>query len=800
MTASLLPVRSRRSAEADSATGAIAFTPARRTVFLCVLCVLLRLAFPAQAQRPLGIDVSDYQGTIDWVAVKNSGISFAWAKATEGYTANQINYATYAVNAKAAGVLFGTYHYARPDLHPGAIGAQTEAQHMWSVSSNYIKPGGFYLQPMLDIEADLTGAGYTTATLSQWVNDFCNYLVLVANSNGIAIKPVVYTYVSYSSTWLNTTVTNWPLWMAQYPVSPLPQTGNPSGTAPWPAGSWQCWQYSSTGVVPGIAGNCDLDVCITSNALTSLVIGGLGAPSLTTQPILHRATDIGGSVSFAATAAGNAPLKYQWRLNGVNISNATNAALNLVNAQTNNSGFYTLVVTNSSGAATSSPVSLLVYPQQAQVFADNFDVNSAANWIFNKSSADTATTFAFDYSTLGIPSAPNSGGSTLGVQMKANLANTAVAALSLSPTNKTFAGDYRLRFDGWINVNGPLPGGIGSTEFLTAGVGTSGTRTEWTGAGSTADGYYFSVNGDGGSSDTSTTFADYNAYSSTTAQLVGTGDYWAGTDVAARGNGNAYYQSTFPSGPAAPALQQVNYPQQSGNLNSGTFGLAWHDVIVSRRGNVVDWAVDGIRIATISNATFTASNVFVGFWDPFASLSSNNAINFGLVDNVRVEQPAVAPVLVAQPFSQWATMGSNVTLTASASGLPVPVYQWKFNGTNIAASTNTSLLLSNLQGTNAGLYSVFVTNISGTQTSSNAVLSLIASTQPTMQLAGAPAGGSVQLDCLGQSGATYALETSTDLVTWTTLTNIVAPAAAFSFTPSVSTDDLQRYYRLRSGP
>ena len=74
--------------------------------------------------------------------------------------------------------------------------------------------------------------------------------------------------------------------------------------------------------------------------------------------------------------------------------------------------------------------------------------------------------------------------------MKANLAGNAVAALSLSPTNQIFSGDYRLHFDAWVNVNGPFPGGDGggSTEFLTGGIGTSGARTEWNVSGSTADG------------------------------------------------------------------------------------------------------------------------------------------------------------------------------------------------------------------------------------------------------------------------------------------------------------------------
>ena len=58
----------------------------------------------------------------------------------------------------------------------------------------------------------------------------------------------------------------------------------------------------------------------------------------------------------------------------------------------------------------------------------------------------------------------SAGGTTSGVQMKANLGNTNAAALSLSPMNNVFSGDYRVRFDGWINVNGPLPGDGGSGE------------------------------------------------------------------------------------------------------------------------------------------------------------------------------------------------------------------------------------------------------------------------------------------------------------------------------------------------
>ena len=493
-------------------------------------------------------------------------------------------------------------------------------------------------------------------------------------------------------------------------------------------------------------------------------------------------------------------MKYQWKLNGANVLNATNATLNLLNAQPTNSGFYMLVVTNVTGSVTSSPVSLLVYPQQVTVFADNFDVNTATNWTANKSSTDTAVTFSFDYSTLGIPSAPNStNGSTRGVQMKANLAGAAVAALSLSPTNQNFSGDYRIRFDGWINVNGPFPGGgPGSTEFLTAGIGTAGTRPEWTGN-VAADGYYFSVNGDGGSSGTATNTADYNAYSGANILRVASGIYWAGTDTTARDNGNVYYTTAFPTGAAAPAFQQANYPQQSGSLNAGTFGLAWHDVIVSKRGSTVDWVVDGIRLATISNATFTASNVFVGFWDPFASLSSNNVINFGLVDNVRIDMPAALPAFITQPLAQMVKLGTNTSFTAAATGLPAPNYQWQFNGTNISGATNSTYVLAFVAATNTGYYSVVATNLIGATNSFSALLALVSPSAAQFQSINV-LNGTVQIGFIGDAYWTYTVETSTNLTDWSAATNLVSPNGVFNFSADVITNSSQQFFRTRVGP
>jgi|GEM_PF-872065 len=631
--------------------------------------------------------------------------------------------------------------------------------------------------------ADIGGTNYAVTMVTRLNTEWRNWQNGLTGFNTNAIKPIAPIGQGYNS--VNGPVDG--LSITNF-INAL-KTNSPAATAGGYRGvSW--WSCQHHGVAPDkwpAIGNTTL----STNALP---------PTFSLSPRLHRAVDTGASVSFTAAVSGSAPLKYQWTLNGAYVAGATTNYYNLTNAQTTNSGFYTLIVTNTSGSVTSSPVSLLVFPQQATVFADNFDVDTATNWILNRSSADNEATFNYNYAALGIPSAPNStNGSTFGVQLKANLSLGAVAAVSLSPTNQNFSGDYRVRFDGWINVNGPFPGGgLGSTEYLTAGVGTAGTNTEWTGN-AAADGYYFSVNGDGGSTDTTTTAADFNAYSGTAGQLVATGDYWAGTDATARGNGNAYYQTALPNGAAAPAMQLANYPQQSGNLNAGTLGMGWHDFIVSKRGSTVDWVVDGIRFATISNATLTASNVFVGFWDPFPSLSSNNIINFGLVDNVRVESPAVLPSFTLQPIAQTVKLGTNVTFTAAASGLPLPNYQWRLNGTNLPGATNSNYTLAFVAATNTGHYSVMATNLAGLITSTNALLALVSPVAAEFEGI-ALTDGKVQISFTGDAYWTYTIETSTNLTRWSAYTNLTSANGVFNFNAGSASNAPQQFFRARVGP
>lgn len=273
------------------------------------------------------------------------------------------------------------------------------------------------------------------------------------------------------------------------------------------------------------------------------------------------------------------------------------------------------------------------------LFSENFEVDPTANWTVNNGPSDFAANFFFDYSTVGIPSAPNSGGATRGLKLQVNQANGIFSGMSVSPTGQSFLGNYELRFDMWLNFNGPAPaGGSGSTQIGGGGIRTSGTVAQWPGG--AQDSIWFAASTDGNSS------VDWRAYSPSagTGYTAPSGVFAAGTGTSpdARNNTHPYYAGF--GNVAAPAAQVALYPQQTGNTLVGSAGWAWHDVRILNAGNTVTWTVDGLLIATVNGADDTANtgnNILLMYSDINATSSTDpNDVNllFGLFDNIVVTQ------------------------------------------------------------------------------------------------------------------------------------------------------------------
>ena len=183
-----------------------------------------------------GIDVSDHQGTVDWNAVRQAGMTFVFIKATDGITWTDPDFATNWSGARAAGLLRGAYHFYETDDDPTA-----QAQNF--LNAVQLQPGD--LPPVVDIEKLDSGS-----TASQTVQDLQTWLGVVQQATGRT--PIIYTSHGFWNSLGTSAFGSYPLWIAEYGVE--------SPTLPSGWSSWTFWQSSESGTVAGVSGSVDLDV------------------------------------------------------------------------------------------------------------------------------------------------------------------------------------------------------------------------------------------------------------------------------------------------------------------------------------------------------------------------------------------------------------------------------------------------------------------------------------------------------------------------------------------------------------
>ena len=187
----------------------------------------------------LGIDVSHWQGNINWTSVANDGIEFVWAKATQGVNYIDPKWYTNINGANNAGLYAGGYHFATP-YTSGVDDAADEASDFYDAVSPYLTDG--YLRPVLDLEGSNT---LTVTQMSNWVHDFMN--TFASLSGGIV--PVLYTGTGYATNELNSSVNIYDLWFPLWPANP--DFDNPP-SAPGIWDSYDLWQYSDSESFGGI--------------------------------------------------------------------------------------------------------------------------------------------------------------------------------------------------------------------------------------------------------------------------------------------------------------------------------------------------------------------------------------------------------------------------------------------------------------------------------------------------------------------------------------------------------------------
>ena len=232
---------------------------------------------------------------------------------------------------------------------------------------------------------------------------------------------------------------------------------------------------------------------------------------------------------------------------------------------------------------------------------------------------------------------------------------------------------------------------------LNAGVGTVPDHANL-GSAADADGIWFSISGDGGST---LAVGDLNAYQGSELLNDDSGAYSAGTGPINSG----IRRTTHPfyalwGNVPAPAGQLAAYPSQTGNSGSGNMGVSWHSVVITKATNAVTLLIDGILIATLPADTVPLStNVFVGFQDQFAgSPPAVPAMSFAIIDNLRVETYSAAPPAAPQ-ITSIRVVGGNVQINfTGASSDAASAFTLQSSGTVDGTYANTAGVVSGSNG------------------------------------------------------------------------------------------------------
>lgn len=210
-----------------------------KKIFICLTLIFFQfyiLTIPAFAFSPSsnnlyeGIDVSSWQGDIDFEQVKNDGISIVYIKSSEGFTLVDPYFERNYTNAKNAGLNIGFYHYVTARTVDGAL-----------------QQASFFVSTISGKSADCKLA-MDFESFGNLSNDSINQIALafIKEVKRLSGKDaIVYSDAYNASNTFDSNLANYPLWVAQYEVS------EPSVSANW--NFWAGWQYTDQGNVSGIS-------------------------------------------------------------------------------------------------------------------------------------------------------------------------------------------------------------------------------------------------------------------------------------------------------------------------------------------------------------------------------------------------------------------------------------------------------------------------------------------------------------------------------------------------------------------
>jgi hypothetical protein len=483
--------------------------------------------------------------------------------------------------------------------------------------------------------------------------------------------------------------------------------------------------------------------CVVSNACSSVTSGNATlsvntAPSITAQP-QNSTVCAGTSATFSVTATGTPSPTFQWRkgttnlTNGGNISGATTATLTISGVSAADvAANYNCVVSNACSSVTSGNATLVVNTAPSiSAQPQNSTVCAGTTATFSVTATGTASpTFQWRKGTTNLVNGGNISGATSATltinavaagdaatdyncvvsnscssvtTSNAALAVNAAPSITAQPQNSTVCAGTSATFS--VSATGtpsPTFQWRKGTTNLTNGGNISGATTATLTISSVAAG---------------DAAADYNCVVSNACSNSTTSNATLSINTAPSISAQPQNSTVCAGTTATFSVTASGTPSTTFQWRKGTTNL-------TNGGNISGATTATLTISSVSAADVAANyNCVVS--NACSSVTSGNAT---LTVNA-------APSITAQPMNRTVCSGTSASFTVSATGTPAPTFQWRKGTTNLTNSANisgatTATLTINAAGSGdvASNYNCLITSSCGSVTTSNAALSLNATT------------------------------------------------------------------------
>jgi hypothetical protein len=216
------------------------------------------------------------------------------------------------------------------------------------------------------------------------------------------------------------------------------------------------------------------------------------------------------------------------------------------------------------------------------------------------------------------------------------------------------------------------------------------------------------------------------------------------------------------------------------------------------------WRFQGADVPGATNSTLDLSNVQAEDAGGYQVVITNVA---GSISSTVAELVVnVPPEILAQPESQTAIVGGNVTFTVTARGTAPLTYQWRkdgvdlTNGSSISGADSAALTIAPAGYSDAGNYSVSIANIAGRTASADASLAVVPAAPLEFRTVERLSESAVRLTLAGNPGARYVIESSSNLSAWSSLVTLTNLAGTVVYTDSTASHPNILFYRAYVAP